>query len=180
MFYSPSDISTSSCNAQIVSEDYFTFLREAFKFSTPKYKFYFREDKEDNSCELELQMPMDAEAKIFVSMFRAKLQKNFKHDFLQDFLTQLLEVVKYKNEIIDAQKNRIDEMNDLQIEIDTTRVEVARMREETGPALAAQFIGILNDLKTKSTKNEKPEIKEEELGGSLLDDLNQGVKRKKV
>ncbi|CAG9324959.1 unnamed protein product [Blepharisma stoltei] len=172
MFHAPVDIFTSSCNAQLISADYFTTLRDAFKAASHNIRFFFREDKDDNSAELELHMPMDGNAKLFVSMFKTRLEKNFKGEFINDFLFQVLEVVRFKNEIIDRQNKKIEDLAGLSVEVDTARVEVGKLKEETGPSLAAQFIGILNDLKS-SKLTQKTEVKEEdELGSSLLSDLN--------
>ncbi|CAG9311799.1 unnamed protein product [Blepharisma stoltei] len=180
LFYTPSHIFTNSCNSQLISTDYFTILRSAFKETSHKCRFFFREDKEENSAEIELHMPMDEAAKLFVSMFKARLEKSFKGDGMQDFLVQAMEVVRFKNEVIDRQNKRVADLTELSVEIDTTRVEVARMREETGLELAAQFLGILNDLKSKEGERSIVVKEEEELNDSLLADLNENSKKRRV
>mmetsp|Transcript_2787 Transcript_2787/g.2519 ORF Transcript_2787/g.2519 Transcript_2787/m.2519 type:complete len:127 (+) Transcript_2787:301-681(+) len=126
-------------------------------------------------------MPMDEAAKLFVSMFKARLEKSFKGDGMQDFLVQAMEVVRFKNEVIDRQNKRVADLTELSVEIDTARVEVARMREETGLELAAQFLGILNDLKNKEVERiTVVKEEEEQLNDSLLADLNENSKKRRV
>ena len=149
-----SGVSTSACNPQLVHENYFSVLRGAFQSPDPNTVYCFQVNEEENTADLELQIPVDSESKSFVTIFKVTLEKSFLRGGFSEFLERICAVNQLKDQKITEQQQRIKELGELKQVIEKTRTEVHKVKEETGPALAAQFLGILNDLKTKRNLNQ--------------------------
>lgn len=99
LFYSDSEIFSSSCNSSLILDNFYSRLKSAFKSKTSEFEINFTVDEEENTANLELRLKIDPKRDSYISAFKVTLIKSFRGIPVQEFMQKVSEVCQIKDVI---------------------------------------------------------------------------------
>ena len=100
LFYSDSEIMSSSCNTSLILNNFYGRLKSSFQIETSDFDFYFQIDEEENIANLELRLIINLSKDSYVSVFKVTLIRSFRNNPFEEFLGKVLEVCQLKDVIL--------------------------------------------------------------------------------
>ena len=99
LFYSDSEIFSSSCNTSLILNNFFNKLKSAFYSKTSEFDFNFLVEDEENIASLELRLIINSQKSSYISAFKVTLIRSFKGSPVQEFMEKVSEVCQIKDVI---------------------------------------------------------------------------------
>jgi hypothetical protein len=97
LFYSDSEILSSSCNTSLILANFYTKLKSSFNSKSSEFGFHFQTEDEENTANLELRLIINAAKDSYVSVFKVTLIRSFRGNNQQEFMNKVFEVCLIKD-----------------------------------------------------------------------------------